>query len=634
MEVNLPDGSKLEFADDPTVLEVAEKIGPGLAKAALTGRINGEDVDLSCRVPDGAKLEIITPKSPEALEILRHSTAHVMAQALKRLYPDTQFAYGPIAKSGTFADCFYYDVKLPAKVGDEDLPKIEAEMKKIIKENISFVRDEMNRNEGIDRVKKDGQDIKVELIEKIAGDAFSFYTQGEFTDMCRGPHIPSTGKIKCFKLLATAGAYLHGDASREMLTRIYGIAFFDKKELAKYTKRIEEAKARDHRKLGRDLDLFSFHEESPGCVFWHDGGLAMKNVLIDYWRKEHRKCGYQEVSTPIILRRELWETSGHWENYRENMYTINVDDEDFAVKPMNCPGGMLLYKMRPHSYRELPIRMGELGQVHRHELSGALSGLFRVRTFTQDDAHIFMMPEQISDEILGVMALIDKFYTRFGLEYHVELSTRPEKSIGSDEQWEMATNGLRDALDRSGRDYIVNEGDGAFYGPKIDFHVEDCLGRTWQCGTIQLDMSLPERFDLTYKDKDDTLHRPVMIHRVVYGSLDRFLGIIIEHTGGSLPLWVAPLQIIVLSISEKHADYAESVRARLEAEGFRVTLDTRSEKIGRKIRDASGRKAPYVLIVGDREKETDSVGIRKRGEGDIGAKALDEFIADLNKEIE
>lgn len=634
MKVRLPDGKELELVEGARLRDVAEKIGPRLARAAIAGKLDGKLADLDAAVPDGAAVEIVTETSPEALDILRHSTAHVMAQALLRLYPGTKFAYGPIAQSGTFAGCFFYDVAIPEKIGDDDLPRIEAAMEKIVREDAPFASETLGKSAAIEKVRADGQDIKVELIEKIEADRFSFYTQGEFTDMCRGPHIPSTGRIKCFKLLATAGAYLHGDSSREMLTRIYGIAFFERKDLDAYVRRIEEAKARDHRRLGRELDLFTFHDEAPGCAFWNDKGLTVKNVLIDFWRREHRRRGYLEVSTPIILKRSLWETSGHWENYRANMYTLSIDDEDFAVKPMNCPGGMLLYKEKPHSYRELPLRVGELGIVHRHELSGVLSGLFRVRTFTQDDAHIFMTPEQIPDEIAGVMEIIDLFYSKFDLKYSIELSTRPEKSVGTDEQWETATRGLKAALDKSGLAYVINEGDGAFYGPKIDFHVEDCLGRTWQCGTIQLDMSLPERFDLTYKAQDDTLKRPVTIHRVVYGSLDRFIGIILEHTGGALPVWLAPVQAAVLSISEKFADYAKTVAARMFGAGLRCETDLRSEKIGRKIRDAANTRVPYVLVVGEKEMSDGTVGVRKRGAGDLGPQPLDEFIARLRAEAE
>lgn len=554
-------------------------------------------------------------------DAFRHTTSHILAQSVKRLYPTTKCAIGP-----SIADGFYYDFEFDFEFTAEHLAAIEKEMKKVVKEALPLERFTLNRKEAIDLMKGKNEDYKVELIEDLPEDAeLSFFKQGDFTDLCAGPHVTNTSVIKAFKLTSLAGAYWRGNEKNKMLTRIYGTAFPKAAELEEYLTMIEEAKKRDHRKLGKELGLFTLMDEGPGFPFFLPKGMVLKNLLLDYWRKLHTREGYVEISTPIMLNRELWETSGHWFHYRENMYTTVIDDTDFAIKPMNCPGGMLVYKMQPHSYKELPIRMAEIGLVHRHEKSGALHGLMRVRCFNQDDAHIFMTRDQITDEIKGVVRLIDEVYSTFGFKYHVELSTRPEDSMGSDEDWELATNGLRKALEELDLPYEVNEGDGAFYGPKIDFHLEDSLGRTWQCGTIQLDFQLPQRFEAEYVGADGYKHRPIMIHRVAFGSIERFIGILIEHYGGKFPLWLAPVQVKILPISDKHIDYAKSVVADLTAKGFRCELDTRDEKIGYKIREAQLEKVPYMLIVGQKEEDEKTVSVRKRDQGDIGSMTLDQF---------
>ena len=564
------------------------------------------------------------------ISIVRHTCSHVLAQAVKRLYPNAKLAIGPSIDSG-----FYYDFDIEGGFTSEDLTALESEMKKIIKENLKITTFTKPREDAIAFMKEKDEPYKVELIEDLPEDAsISFYQQGDFVDLCAGPHILYTKGIKAFKLTSVAGAYWRGNEKNKMLTRIYGTAFFAKDELAEYLNMIEEAKKRDHRKLGRELGIFTMMDEGPGFPFFLPNGMVLKNTLIDYWRQIHTREGYVEISTPMMLNRKLWETSGHWDHYKENMYTTVIDDTDFAVKPMNCPGGMLVYKSEPHSYRDLPLRMGELGLVHRHEKSGQLHGLMRVRCFTQDDAHIFMTPEQIPSEIKGVISIIDEVYTLFGFKYHVELSTRPEDSMGSDEDWETATNGLKSALDDLGLDYIVNEGDGAFYGPKIDFHLEDSLGRTWQCGTIQLDFQLPMRFNAEYTGEDGEKHQPIMIHRVVFGSIERFIGIIIEHFAGKFPTWLAPVQVKVLPVSEKSHDYAASVYEKLKASGIRAEIDNRDEKIGYKIREAQLKKIPYMLILGENESSTGCVSVRSRDNGDLGSNNLDDFIKDIKAEIE
>ena len=572
-----------------------------------------------------------TFENPEFKNTYRHTTSHILAQAVKRLYPEVKLAIGPAIENG-----FYYDFDAPFAITPEILEKIEAEMRKICKEKIKLERFELPRKEAIKFMEEREEPYKVELINDLPEDAvISFYKQGDFTDLCAGPHLDSTGRVKgnAIKLTSCTGAYWRGDSNRKMLQRVYGTCFMKKDELDAYLARIEEAKKRDHRKLGKELGLFMLTEEGPGFPFFLPKGMVLKNTLIDYWREVHKKYGYVEVSTPMILNRQLWETSGHWFHYKENMYTTVIDGEDYAIKPMNCPGGMLVYKSEPHSYRDLPLRVGELGLVHRHELSGALHGLFRVRCFTQDDAHIFMMPEQIKDVIQETIRLFDEVYATFGLKYHAELSTRPDDSMGDDETWEKATNGLKAAMEDFGLPYTVNEGDGAFYGPKIDFHLTDSIGRTWQCGTIQLDMLLPEKFDLTYTGEDGLKHRPVMIHRVAYGSIERFIGILIEHYAGAFPAWLAPCQVRILPITDKQHDYAQKLYDKMFKLGLRVHVDDRNEKIGYKIREAQMQKTPYMLVIGEKEVENGTVAVRRRGEGDIGAMNQDEFIAMLQKEI-
>ncbi len=630
VKVQLQDGTSREYNQGVTVQEIAQDISRGLAKKALAGKVDGKLVDLSHALQGDVQLEIITPESPEALNIYRHSTAHVLAEAVQRLFPGTRFGIGPAIAEG-----YYYDFDSSHTFTPEDLDKIQAEMEKIVKEDKPFVRREVSREEALQVFGDRGEVYKVELINELPEDAvISCYQQGDFLDLCTGPHVPATGKLKAIKLMSLAGAYWRGSEKNKMLQRVYGTAFFDKAELEQYLFRLEEAKRRDHRKLGAELELFAIMDEGPGFPFFFPKGMILRNELESFWRSEHRKAGYQEIKTPIILNRTLWEQSGHWQHYKENMYFTRIDDEDFAVKPMNCPGGMLVYRSSLHSYRDLPLRMGELGLVHRHELSGALHGLMRVRCFTQDDAHIFMLPGQIKDEIIGVINLIDKFYSIFGFEYHVELSTKPEKAMGSDEIWEMATNALREALEAKGMPYKVNEGDGAFYGPKIDFHLKDCLGRTWQCGTIQLDFLMPEKFDLTYVGEDGQKHRPVMIHRVIFGSIERFIGILTEHFAGAFPVWLAPVQVKLLTVTDRAISYGKELRNRLEEAGIRVELDSRNEKIGYKIREAQVQKIPYMLVLGDKEADNKTVAVRKRGAGDLGAMGVTELISQVVKEIQ
>ena len=630
MKVTLKDGSVKEYAQPMAVIDIAKDISEGLARMACVAEINGEEADLRTVVDSDCQLNILTAKDAEGLAALRHTASHVMAQAIKRLWPDTKLAIGP-----SIADGFYYDVDPVNPITADDLEKIEAEMKKIIKEALPLERFELPRAEAIALMKEKDEPYTVELIEDLPEDSIiSFYKQGEFTDLCAGPHLMTTKEIgKAFKLMNIAGAYWRGSEKNKMLTRIYATAFQKKEDLEAYVTMMEEAKKRDHRKLGRELGLFMMHEAGPGFPFFLPKGMILKNTLLDYWREIHKKAGYVEISSPIIMNRKLWENSGHWDHYKDNMYTTVIDDEDYAVKPMNCPGGILVYASEPRSYRDLPIRMGEIGLVHRHEKSGQLHGLMRVRCFNQDDAHIFMMPEQIRDEIKGVAQLIDSVYKLFGFEYHVELSTRPEDSMGSDEDWEMATSALQGALDDLGLNYVVNEGDGAFYGPKIDFHLVDCIGRTWQCGTIQLDFQMPQRFNLEYIGADGEKHRPIMIHRVAFGSVERFIGILIEHFAGAFPTWLAPVQVKVLPISEKYEEYAKSVKAQLDEAGIRAEIDLRSEKIGYKIREAQTQKIPYMLVVGQKEEADGTVSVRSRFKGDEGSRELSGFISDVKEEI-
>ena len=629
MKITLKDGSFKEYEGSMSVLDIAKDISEGLARAATAAKVNGEITDLRTEISEDCELELLTFDSEDGKGAFWHTTSHIMAQAIKRLYPETKLAIGPSIDNG-----FYYDLDRENPFAAEDLEKIEAEMKKIVKEALPIERFTKTREEAIAYFKEKDEPYKVELVEDLPeGEEISFYQQGEFVDLCAGPHLMSTKTVKAFKLTSLAGAYWRGSEKNKMLTRIYGISFPKKAELEEYLHMIEEAKKRDHRKLGKELGLFMMCDEGPGFPFFLPKGMVLKNTLLDYWRDLHKKNGYVEISTPIILSRHLWENSGHWDHYKDNMYTTVIDDVDFAVKPINCPGGMLVYKSEPRSYKDLPLRMGEIGLVHRHEKSGALHGLFRVRCFNQDDAHIFMMPEQIRDEIRGVTKLIDEVYSLFGFKYHVELSTRPEDSMGSDEDWEMATEGLKGALDDMGLEYVVNEGDGAFYGPKIDFHLEDSIGRTWQCGTIQLDMQMPQRFDLEYTGADGEKHRPIMIHRVAFGSIERFIGILIEHFAGAFPTWLAPVQVKVLPISDKYMEYGKKVLAALDQAGIRAEIDERAEKIGYKIREAQMNKIPYMLVVGAKEEEQDLVSVRSRFAGDEGQKSLDAFIADIKEEI-
>lgn len=629
IKISLKDGSVRENPSGISAMKIAEQISGRLAKQAVVGRFNGQLVDLEAALNEDGHLEILTAKDPEVLEVYRHTTAHVMAQAVKRLYPDVALAIGPAIDKG-----FYYDFDFPESLGPEELAAVEEEMARIIKENYPLLRSELSRSDAIKMFKDAGEKYKVELIEDLPEDAtISVYRQGEFVDLCAGPHLPSTGRIKAFKLMNLAGAYWRGDEKRKMLQRVYGTSFIKKEELEDYLYKLEEARKRDHRKLGRELGLFVILEEGPGFPFFLPKGMILRNQLEYYWREVHDEAGYLEIRTPIILERSLWERSGHWDHYRENMYFTKIDEADFAVKPMNCPGGMLVYRQNLHSYRELPIRMAEMGLVHRHEMSGVLHGLMRVRAFTQDDAHIFMLPEQMISEITGVIDLIDKVYTKFGFSYHVEVSTKPEQAMGSDEDWEKATQVLKQALEEKGMEYQINEGDGAFYGPKIDFHLKDSLDRTWQCGTIQLDFQMPELFDLTYIGEDGEKHRPVMIHRVVFGSIERFIGILTEHYAGAFPVWLAPVQARIIPITERHHDYANELAAEMKKAGIRVDVDARSEKMGYKIREGQMQKIPYLLVVGDKEMEARTVSVRKRKEGDIGNRGNVEFINELTQEI-
>ena len=629
MIIILKDGTQREFEKGMTVYEIAKSISERLAKEAVGGKFNGKVVELNTKIEEDGKLEILTLDDEEGKKIYWHTSSHILAQAVKRLFKDVKLAIGPAIDNG-----FYYDFDTDRPFTTEDFEAIEQEMNKIIKEDYKLERFVLPKDEAIKLMEEKGEPYKVELIEEIPeGEEISFYKQGEFTDLCAGPHLMSTGMVKTIKLLSVAGAYWKGDEKNKMLQRIYGISFPKKSMLDQYLHMLEEAKKRDHRKLGKELDLFSIHPEGPGFPFFHPKGMIIRNILEDFWRKEHIKHGYQEIKTPIILNEELWRRSGHWDHYKENMYFTEIDGETYAIKPMNCPGAMLVYKSTMHSYRDLPLRLCELGLVHRHELSGVLHGLMRVRSFTQDDAHLFMTPEQVEDEILGVINLVDYFYKIFGFEYFVELSTRPENSMGSDEDWELATNALISALNRVNLPYKVNEGDGAFYGPKIDFHLKDSIGRTWQCGTIQLDFQMPERFELEYIGPDGEKHRPIMLHRVIYGSIERFIGILTEHFAGAFPTWLAPVQVRVLPISDKHYAYAQNVYGRLLENDIRAELDDRNEKIGYKIREAQLQKIPYMLIVGDKEVEQGTVSLRSRKEGDLGAISLNEFIEKILKEI-
>ncbi len=630
MKITLKDGSVREYAEAKSVLGIALDLSEGLARAACAGEIDGERVDLRTVVDRDCTLSILTFADKGGRDAFRHTASHILAQAVKRLYPQVKLAIGPSIDDG-----FYYDIDSEEPLSADDFPAIEAEMKKIVKENLSLERFELPRKEAIRFFEEKEEPYKAELIRDLPEDAvISLYRQGEFTDLCAGPHLMSTKPVKAIKLMKIAGAYWRGNEKNKMLTRIYGTAYPKNADLEAYLTMLEEAKKRDHRKLGKELGLFLFADEGPGFPFFLPNGMVLKNTLMQYWREIHEREGYVEISTPIMLNRRLWETSGHWDHYKENMYTTVIDDEDFAIKPMNCPGGMLVYKSQPHSYRELPLRLAEVGLVHRHEKSGALHGLMRVRCFNQDDAHIFMTPEQIRDEIKGVVRLIDEVYQLFGFQYYIELSTRPEDSMGSDEDWELATNGLRNALEDMKLDYIVNEGDGAFYGPKIDFHLVDAIGRTWQCGTIQLDFQLPQRFEAEYIGADGEMHRPIMIHRVCFGSIERFIGILIEHFAGKFPTWLAPVQVKILPISDKYLAYGSRVMARLQAAGIRCALDERPEKIGYKIREARNERVPYLLVVGQKEEENGLVSVRSRFEGDEGQKDLESFLAALRQEID
>lgn len=630
MKVILKSGVAGEFEHGTPVMMAAKELDKKALKKAVAAKVNGNVVGLRHPLVEGDEVhvELLTFEDAEGKEVYWHTSTHIMAQAVCRLYPNTKLAIGPAIENG-----FYYDMELEKSIAPEDFPAIEAEMNKIIKENLPIERMVVSREEA-KKIMAD-QPYKLEMVDEMEdGEEITCYKQGEYVDLCRGPHLPSTGAVGAIKLTSSTGAYWRADANNKMLTRLYGISFPSKAELEGYLNMMEEAKKRDHRKIGKELDLYEFFEEGPGFPFFLPNGMILRNQLEDFWKAEHRKAGYQEIKTPTILNRKLWETSGHWFNYRENMYTTVIDEEDYAIKPMNCPGGMLVYNRKPTSYRELPIRMGELGLVHRHELSGALHGLMRVRNFTQDDAHIFMTEEQAIDEILGVIHLDQKFYELFGFEYNVELSTQPEKHMGSDEEWEMATQYLIDALAKSGLDYKINPGDGAFYGPKIDFHLKDSIGRTWQCGTIQLDMQMPRQFDLTYVGSDGEKHRPLMLHRTIFGSIERFIGILTEHFAGAFPLWLCPVQAMVIPISEAHHDYAQKVAKEMADAGIRVEADYRSEKMNAKIRDAQLRKIPYMLVVGDKEVEAETVSVRARNEERGGVKSIEQQIADMKKEIE
>ncbi len=630
MKITLKDGSVKQYNGAMTAADIAKDISMGLYRNACSCRVNGEVKDLRTVIDEDCSLEILTFDDEDGKKAFNHTASHIMAQAVKRLYPGAKLTIGPAIHDG-----FYYDFDVETPFSPEDLEKIEAEMKKIVKEGLILEKFELSPDEAIKLMQEKGEPYKVELIEEHAGkgENISFYKQGEFTELCAGPHLMDVKPVKAFKLTNCTGAYWRGDAKNKMLCRVYGTAFPKASMLEEHMAMLEEAKKRDHRKIGKELELFTIMEEGPGFPFFLPKGMTLKNTLIDYWREIHQKAGYYEIQTPMILNRALWERSGHWDHYKQNMYTTVIDDEDYAIKPMNCPGGILVYKTKMHSYKDLPLRMGELGLVHRHELSGALHGLMRVRCFTQDDAHIFMTREQIKNEIKGVVKLIDKVYNTFGFEYHIELSTKPEDSMGSEEDWDIATEALRDAVTELGYDFEVNEGDGAFYGPKLDFHLTDCLGRTWQCGTIQLDFQLPERFELEYIGADGAKHRPIMIHRVVFGSIERFIGILTEHFAGAFPTWLAPVQVKLLPIADRHFDYLNAVKKRLEEHGIRCEIDDRSEKIGFKIRSAQLEKVPYMLVAGDKDIENSTVSVRSRKDGEQGAVSLDEFIEKIEKEI-
>lgn len=627
--IRLKDGKELHFENEVTLFEAAKKISNSLAKDVLVAKVDGELTDIRNNITDGTQVEFFTKADKEGLFTLRHTAAHVMAQAIQHLYPGTKFAIGPAIDDG-----FYYDLESDHVFSQEDFAAIEKEMAKISKANLPIEKKILSRNEALEFFRSRNQDYKVILIQDLPEDAIvSTYTQGDFTDLCRGPHVRSTGKLKVFKLMTVAGAYWRGDEHNKMLQRIYATAFFDKEELDQFLFVRAEAEKRDHRKLGKQLNLFSFHEEGPGFPFFHPKGMVIRNELIAYERELFREFGYEEIMTPIILSKKLWLQSGHWDHYKENMYFTQIDEEDYAVKPMNCPGGILYYKTNQHSYRELPKRVGEFGIVHRHELHGALHGLFRVRVFTQDDAHIFMTQDQMKDEVIKTMEMYRKLYSVFGLEYHVELSTRPENSMGSEELWEISTNALRDAVEAAGVPYVINEGDGAFYGPKLDFHIKDCLGRTWQCGTIQMDMQLPERFDVNYVGEDGEKHRAVMLHRAGYGSLERFIGILIEHFAGAFPSWIAPVQVKVVPVTEKHMNYARSVADALSASNVRVEIEEGNDTLGYKIRKAQVEKVPYTLVVGDKEMNGHTVSVRSRKNGDEGSLPVAVFVSNLIREI-
>lgn len=629
INITLKNGDIRSIEENITVLDFAKVLSRSLAKVALAAKVNDKIVGLDYVLTEDCKVELLTFEDNEGKIALRHSASHVLAQAVKRLYKNVKFAIGPAIENG-----FYYDFETEEPFTTEDLGKIQKEMEKIINENLPIVRSELSRAEAIKLFEDKGEDYKVELINDLPEDAIiSLYTQGEFVDLCAGPHVASTGKVKTVKLQSIAGAYWRGDEKRKMLQRVYGTAFEKKADLDAYLHMLEEAAKRDHRKLGRELDLFSIQEEGPGFPFFHPNGMIIRNELENYWRAVHTRYGYKEIKTPIILNQKLWQQSGHWDHYQENMYFTSIDDEAYAIKPMNCPGGILVYKTKQHSYRDLPLRTAELGLVHRHELSGALHGLMRVRSFTQDDAHIFMLPSQIKTEIQNVIDLFNEVYSVFGLSYHAELSTKPAKAMGSDEIWETTTKALQEALEDCGMEYIVNEGDGAFYGPKIDFHLRDSIGRTWQCGTIQLDMLMPEKFDLTFVGEDGQKHRPVMIHRVVYGSIERFIGILIEHFAGLFPLWLAPVQVRVLTITDKQLPYANELALKMKAKGIRVEVDIRNEKIGYKIRESQILKTPYTVVLGDKEIEENKVAVRKHGENNSETIATEEFIEDIYNKI-
>lgn len=631
IKITLKDGSVKEFENAVSAADITKEISMGLYRNACSCKINGEVKDLRTTVDTDCNFEVLTFDDADGKKTFNHTASHIMAQAVKRLYPNVKLTIGPAIDSG-----FYYDFDTETPFSPEDLEKIEKEMKAIVKEGLDIEKFELEPSEAIKLMEEKKEPYKVELINEHAekGEPISFYKQGEFTELCAGPHLMDMKVVKAFKLTNCTGAYWRGDAKNKMLCRVYGTAFPKASMLEKYLTMLEEAKKRDHRKIGKELELFTIMEEGPGFPFFLPKGMILKNTLVDYWREIHREAGYDEIQSPMMLNRALWERSGHWDHYKENMYTTVIDDTDFAVKPMNCPGGILVYKTKMHSYKDLPLRMGELGLVHRHELSGALHGLMRVRCFTQDDAHIFMTREQIKDEIKGVVSLINKVYSTFGFEYHIELSTQPEDSMGAKEDWDIATDALRDAITELGYDYEVNEGDGAFYGPKLDFHLTDCLGRTWQCGTIQLDFQLPERFELEYVGSDGEKHRPIMIHRVVFGSIERFIGILTEHFAGAYPVWLAPVQVKLLPIADRHLDYLYDVKKALEAKGIRCEIDDRSEKIGFKIRSAQLEKVPYMLLAGDKDIENNTISVRSRKNGDEGAATLDEFLARILDEIE